>query len=201
MAQLQLNLTDETWIPSKQRFSAGAVPLDADGNAIHGLTAEWTTSDKQVVFVSKDGRASRRSSRHGAADRPGGKQRMSVKINVYDDGRTNRPATSILRRIQNAKSCWPRNRNAKLYSHIHRCRFLQTIGYLTAKPTLSTSLAMMWESRKAELKPRRKRPLRQTGPRKPRAVPTYTFGVPLVGIPGRQLDAASRLNLQQPGLA
>jgi RHS repeat-associated protein len=34
-----------------------AVPFDGDGSAIHGLQAEWESSDKQVVFVKKSGEA------------------------------------------------------------------------------------------------------------------------------------------------
>lgn len=34
-----------------------AVPFDGEGSAIHGLQAEWESSDKQVVFVKKTGEA------------------------------------------------------------------------------------------------------------------------------------------------
>lgn len=34
-----------------------AVPFDSEGSAIHGLQAEWESSDKQVVFVKKSGEA------------------------------------------------------------------------------------------------------------------------------------------------
>lgn len=34
-----------------------AIPLDSDGAVIHGLRAEWESSDRQIIFVNRDGQA------------------------------------------------------------------------------------------------------------------------------------------------
>jgi len=55
--RIQLNVDKQQSIASGQRFAIGAVPLDQEGNPIHGLRVEWSTSDKVTVFVTKDGQA------------------------------------------------------------------------------------------------------------------------------------------------
>ncbi|HET6979733.1 MAG TPA: hypothetical protein VFI24_25600, partial [Pyrinomonadaceae bacterium] len=55
VAKLELNVGDEIELKSRQRFSLSAIPVDREGNAIHGLTAAWESSAKDVVFVRKNG--------------------------------------------------------------------------------------------------------------------------------------------------
>ena len=193
VARLKLNFADDSWVASKQRFAAGAVPLDENGNAIHGLTAEWTTSDKQVVFVTKDGRA--------IAGRPGtarliaraGSKQESVKINVYDDGRTTRPATAGSKRYSKREVLLARKQKRQaLFAHSP-----SPIPPDDRLPDSETDT--LYEPRNDVGKPEgRTEAAAQTaaaanGARETVGSANYTFGVPLAGLPGRQLDTALAL--------
>lgn len=55
--RVEVNPQGEVWLESGQPMNFTAVPLDLDGNAIHGLVAEWASSDREVVFITGDGQA------------------------------------------------------------------------------------------------------------------------------------------------
>lgn len=57
VARLEINPQDQVQLQSQQPIIFTAVPLDSDGSPIHGLSAEWESSNKQVVFVKKNGQA------------------------------------------------------------------------------------------------------------------------------------------------
>jgi hypothetical protein len=57
VAALDLNPSTEVVLQSKQPFLFTATPLDQEGQAIHGLQATWESSNKQVIFVRKNGEA------------------------------------------------------------------------------------------------------------------------------------------------
>jgi hypothetical protein len=69
--RVEVNPQGEVWLESGQPMNFTAVPLDLDGNAIHGLVAEWESSDRQVVFITRDGQA--------VAGKPG-KAKLTVSI-------------------------------------------------------------------------------------------------------------------------
>ncbi len=56
-ATLRINPGGEVVLQSRQPMLFTAIPLDAEGTPIHGLPVEWESSDKQVVFVTKNGQA------------------------------------------------------------------------------------------------------------------------------------------------
>lgn len=57
LARLQISPKGAVQLESRERMLFTAVPFDSEGSAIHGLQAEWESSDKQVVFVKRDGQA------------------------------------------------------------------------------------------------------------------------------------------------
>jgi RHS repeat-associated protein len=57
VARLEVNVTGEIELKSRQRSLFSAIPLDEQGNAIQGLTAEWVTSNRNVIFIKKNGEA------------------------------------------------------------------------------------------------------------------------------------------------
>lgn len=63
LARLQINPQGTVQLQSRESMLFTAVPFDSEGSAIHGLQAEWESSDKQVVFVKKTG--------HAIAGKPG----------------------------------------------------------------------------------------------------------------------------------
>ncbi|HEX6044046.1 MAG TPA: hypothetical protein VFZ22_06120 [Pyrinomonadaceae bacterium] len=56
LVRLQINPKGSVQLEERQSMIFTAVPFDIEGSAIHGLQAEWESSDTQVVFVKKDGR-------------------------------------------------------------------------------------------------------------------------------------------------
>ena len=57
LVRLQLSPKGAVQLQSHESMLFTAVPFDSEGSAIHGLGAEWESSDKQVVFVRKSGEA------------------------------------------------------------------------------------------------------------------------------------------------
>src|SRR5688500_8709537 len=57
LVRLQVNPNGAVALQERQSMTLSAVPFDSEGSAIHGLQAEWESSDKQVVFLKKSGEA------------------------------------------------------------------------------------------------------------------------------------------------
>ncbi len=189
VASIRLNMNTESWVPSKQRFIAGAIPLDKDGNAVHGLAAEWTTSDRMVVFINKSGMA--------VAGKPGtakltaqaGNKRESITINVFDDGRTRSSLTAGGRKSPTSDKMVALAQKRKV-SFAHAPMPAGTDDRLP-----DTETSSLYDPKNDVGKPEgRTEAAAQTSGSANSATETpgsanYTFGVPLVGIPGRQLNA------------
>lgn len=92
--RIKLSVGGEQWIASGERIAIGAVPVDRDGDPINGLRVEWSTSDKQTVFVTTQGDAiaGEPGSAHLTA-RAGNKQEV-IKINVFDGGPERRKSSA-----------------------------------------------------------------------------------------------------------
>src|SRR5712692_3368018 len=57
VSKLEINTRGDVPLQVGQRMLLSAIPLDANGNAIHGLAAEWESSNPQVVSVTNRGEA------------------------------------------------------------------------------------------------------------------------------------------------
>jgi hypothetical protein len=57
VASLEVNVPKVVELRSGQVIIFSAVPVDFEGNAVHGLVAEWESSDSRVIFIGSDGRA------------------------------------------------------------------------------------------------------------------------------------------------
>lgn len=57
VAAIELNVAGEIVLTSRQPLSLTAIPLDQEGRTLHGIRARWESSDKRVVFVRKTGEA------------------------------------------------------------------------------------------------------------------------------------------------
>lgn len=57
VAALEVNPANEVTIQSRQPLIFTAIPLDQEGNTIHGLRPVWRSSDKQVIFIKHNGEA------------------------------------------------------------------------------------------------------------------------------------------------
>ena len=87
VARLEVNPGREVKLESREMLTFTAIPMDQEGNAVHGLQATWSSSDKQIIFIKPNGRA--------LAGRPGeafvtaqaGNQQVSVKVKVVEAGK------------------------------------------------------------------------------------------------------------------
>ena len=57
LSRLQISPRGAVQLQSRERILFTAIPFDSEGSAIHGLQAEWDSSDRQVLFVKRDGQA------------------------------------------------------------------------------------------------------------------------------------------------
>jgi hypothetical protein len=84
VGSIKLDLKGDLTIESGKRRILMAIPLDNDGSPIHGLLAEWESSDKNIIAITKDGRA--------VAGHPGSakltvsasQKQVSVKVTVTE---------------------------------------------------------------------------------------------------------------------
>jgi len=87
LARLEINPKGAVQLQSRETMSFTAVPFDSEGSAIHGLEAEWESSDKQVVFVKKDGEV--RAGKPGTATVTARAGSLTARVQVIvmkDDG-------------------------------------------------------------------------------------------------------------------
>ena len=100
---LELNVAREIVLKSRERVSLAAIPVDGDGKAIHGLSARWESSNKQVVFVKKNG--------YAVAGKPGvatltaqsGDKYTSVSVTVLNQSIRGKKQTDSTRRAEQAE--------------------------------------------------------------------------------------------------
>lgn len=57
VAAIELNVSGEIVLSSRQPLLLTAIPMDHDGRTIHGIRARWDSSNKRVIFVRKSGEA------------------------------------------------------------------------------------------------------------------------------------------------
>ena len=88
-ASIQINPAGAVVLQSRQPMLFAAIPTDSKGTALQGLNAEWESSDRKVVFISKSGQA--------IAGRPGnatltarvGSASESVSVTVVEGTKEN----------------------------------------------------------------------------------------------------------------
>jgi RHS repeat-associated protein len=183
-------LDNDTWLPSRQKFFAGAIPLDRDGNPVHGQTVEWSTSDNQIVFISKGGRGI--AAHPGAATltaRAGNKQE-SVRVNVYETGRESSTGISLSdKRAVSRRSLARLGKEKQAFAHAP-----MPVGPNDPLPDGETN--SLYEPRNDVGNPEGRTeagamsPSPATDGTETPSSANYTFNVGLLGIPGRQMSAS-----------
>jgi RHS repeat-associated protein len=84
VASLEINPANEITLQSGQPIGFTAIPLDAERNTVHGIRLSWRSTDRQVIFVKKNGLA--------VAGKPGNavviarirNQQASVRVTVIE---------------------------------------------------------------------------------------------------------------------
>src|SRR6266850_1974386 len=84
VASVKVDLDGDLTIESGRRRILLAIPLDHDRNPIHGLLAEWESSDKNIIAIKKDGRAVAGNSGQAMITASDGQKTATVKVNVIN---------------------------------------------------------------------------------------------------------------------
>jgi hypothetical protein len=85
VASLEMNPTGNVQLKARQPMLFSAVPVDSAGAAIHGLHAEWESSDKNVVVVRKSGMATGHRAGTAVLTAKVGSARQSVNVTVVPE--------------------------------------------------------------------------------------------------------------------
>ncbi len=93
VARIGLNIQSTLDLWPGQTLMAGAVPFDANGNAVQGLAAVWQSSAPAVVSVERDGRVEARHAGTAQLTATAGNQSATVRVTVLDDNTLARTST------------------------------------------------------------------------------------------------------------
>jgi RHS repeat-associated protein len=86
---IKINPSGSVVLPSQQRMSFAAIPIDSDGVALQGLSVEWESSDTQIVFVGKDGQAVAGRTGTAVITARAGKTTASTSVTVVEATKEN----------------------------------------------------------------------------------------------------------------
>jgi RHS repeat-associated protein len=84
VASIVVSPRQEVTLKSREPITFTGIPVDSQGNAVQGVACEWTSTDKQVIFIRKNGAAM--AGMPGTANlvvRAGNKRRI-VKVTVVE---------------------------------------------------------------------------------------------------------------------
>src|ERR1051325_7925672 len=192
VARLELNVAPEIELKSRQRLQLSAIPLDTDGNAIQGLSAQWESSAKDVVFGRKNGEAG--AGKTGAATliAVAGNKQATIHVRVVEgtkepfggkkiiDSRRNAPVAQNRRRPKRAHVVTPfmRDPNDDPLPDNETSSLYQPNNLIGTPPGKKKPGALSAAASIA---------VTESGNR------NFTFGLPLVGLPGRGIDVSLAL--------
>lgn len=84
VASIDLNVTGEIVLVSRQPLLLTAIPLDQDGKTIHGIRVRWESSNKRVIFVRKSGEAMAGMPGEAAITARAGSKSATVRVKVVE---------------------------------------------------------------------------------------------------------------------
>jgi len=89
VADIETNPSEEITLQSRQPMWFSGVPVDSTGATIQGLTVEWESANKQVIFVRKNGEAVAGNPGTTTLTAQAGNKRRTVRVTVVEG--TNEP--------------------------------------------------------------------------------------------------------------
>ncbi len=84
VGSIQVNPAGDVVLQSRQPMLFSAIPIDSQGVTIHGLGAEWESSNTQIVFVQKNGEAIAGKPGTAILTATAGRARASVRVTVIE---------------------------------------------------------------------------------------------------------------------
>ena len=213
VASLEVNPANEVTLQSRQPMLFTAIPLDAEGSTVHGLQPLWRSSDRQVIFIKKNGEA--------VAGKPGTavvtarirNQQASVRVTVVEGSKepfggkkkvdSTRSALEQAAAGNRSNTAVARDNDSRR-KRAHAGKFAGAAGVMpfirppNEDPLPDNETSSLYQTDNLIGTP--------PGKKKPGAMKAasavaatengnknFTFGLPVVGIPGRGLDMSLSL--------
>jgi RHS repeat-associated protein len=207
---LKLEIASAAELELGQRFLFTAIPLDAEGNAVHGLRAEWESADANIVTVANDGQAIARQLGTAVLTARAGAKQERIQVTVLP--RMSSLGNEQVGRVDGAK---PNNPGSASFSPA-----VLTASRVKARKTerlefRAHAAATMFQSQQPELPnsevsslyqvgnttgsppgtttPGAATPPAATGGTEMPGSSNFNFSLPVAGLPGRGLDASLSL--------
>jgi RHS repeat-associated protein len=209
-SSIRLNTTGNVVLKSREPMLFSAIPLDSQGNTIHGLDVEWESSDRQVIFIRKDGQAIAGKPGNAKISARVGSAKESVGVTVVEGSKedfggkkkenSRRPERKIARNLAGAV-------RPQLVTKANRKQYR---AHSTSNPSRLVNPAMLLRdpmedplpdeetgslyqpNNNVGLPPGTTRPGGATPPVAIEGQETgdknFTFGLPIVNLPGRGID-------------
>jgi RHS repeat-associated protein len=207
---LNLEIAAAAELELGQHFLFTAIPLDAEGDAVHGLRAEWESADPNILTVAKDGQAIARQLGTAILTASVGLKKEKIQVTVVP--RMSSRGTEQVGRVDGAKRNNPRSASlspAVFTASRVKERKAERLEFR------AHAVAAMFQSQQQELPNSELGSIYQvgnatgspSGTTTPGAVTppaaiggtempgssNFNFSLPVAGLPGRGLDASLSL--------
>lgn len=217
VAAIQLNMSSDIVLRSREPLFLTAIPVDQQGRTIHGIKVKWESSNKKVVFVRRNGKAMGGKPGEAIITARAGSKQATIRVTV-SEGR-NEPyggkkrIDSTRRSRQQALLATKSSNQRELTASSKRGRTKRAHGISRAKPRVSL-IPFIRNPNDDPLPDDETSSLYQTnnligappGKTRPGALTAassisttesgnknFSFGLPVVGMPGRGIDSVLAL--------
>jgi RHS repeat-associated protein len=210
VARLEANVGDDLTLEAGQQVQLMAVPYDANGDAIHGLNAEWESENPEVASITKSGEATALSAGKAVLRASAGQKKIKIKLLVIPSPPKqggNNETSSISHRPSRRELANPvsqalraQGRASQLAQAImqaHARRWSPSPAPFDQLPTSETG--SIYNAGNAVGAPPGKTtpgapvPAAATDGTEMPGSANFNFEVPIISLPGRGLDAALSL--------
>lgn len=214
VARIELNVADEIELKNRQPMLISAIPVDADGNAVQGLTASWQSTNKQVVFVRKTGEVLAGKVGTATLVATAGTKRVTVRVRVVDGSKEpfggKKPVDSkrssqgeVGATIRNASNLVAKDRSKQERAHATNnmssaARMLPFMRDPSDDPLPDNETSSLYQTNNLiGTPPGKKKPgalsAASAVPVNESGTKNFNFGLPVVGLPGRRIDVSLNL--------
>ena len=88
VASIRINSSETLALQSRESMLFAGIPVDSEGAPIHGLRSNWESSDRNVVFISRNGQALAGNPGKAILTATAGSVRQSIKVTVIEGSRS-----------------------------------------------------------------------------------------------------------------
>ena len=196
VAKLELNVTSDIELKSRQRLQLSAIPVDTEGNAVQGLVARWESSAKDVVFVRKTGEVVGAKPGVATLKASAGSKQATVRVRVVEG--TKEPFGGKKRIDSKRSSGTVAQNRSRRQRRAHTTSVMPFIRDPNDDPLPDNETSSLYQPNNLIGTPPGKKkpgalsaassvPVTESGNR------NFSFGLPVVSLPGRGIDVSLAL--------